>query len=97
MTAFLGLGVMSCGDNSESTVEESNEAQPEVALVDNANIDKGEKGENSAPEKSDATDPEKDTEPVAEKILRRMLQRLYMNSSGQLVQMNLLIFYGVMT
>ena len=67
MTAFLGLGVMSCGDNSESTVEESNDAQPEVALVDNDNIEKGDKGENSAPEKSDATDPEKGTEPVAEK------------------------------
>ena len=65
MTAFLGLGVMACGD--ESTVEESNDAQPEVALVDNDNIDKGEKGENSAPEKSDATDPEKDTDAVAEK------------------------------
>ena len=65
MTAFLGLGVMACGD--ESTVEEPNDAQPEVALVDNANIDKGDKGENSAPEKSDATDPEKDTEPFAEK------------------------------
>ena len=68
MTAFLGLGVMACGD--ESTVEEPNDAQPEVALVDNANIDKGdkgEKGENSAPEKSDATDPEKDTDAVAEK------------------------------
>ena len=37
------------------------------ALVDNDNIDKGEKGENSAPEKSDATDPEKDTDAVAEK------------------------------
>ena len=75
MTAFLGLGVMACGD--ESTVEEPNDAQPEVALVDNANIDKGEKGENSAPpvetvkdqdsEKSEAIDPEKDTEPVADK------------------------------
>ena len=74
MTAFLGLGVMACGDNSESTVEESNDAQPEVALVDNDNIDKG---ENSAPpvetvkdqdsEKSEAIDPEKDTEPVADK------------------------------
>ena len=64
MTAFLGLGVMACGN--ESTVEESNDAQPEVALVDNDNIDKGddksEKGENSAPEKSEAIDPEKDTE-----------------------------------
>ena len=67
MTAFLGLGVMACGD-------ESNDAQPEVALVDNDNIDKG---ENSAPsvetvkdqdsEKSEATDPEKDTDAVAEK------------------------------
>ena len=59
---------MACGD--ESTVEEPNDAQPEVALVDNDNIDKGEKGEkgeNSAPEKSDATDPEKDTDAVAEK------------------------------
>ena len=62
MTAFLGLGVMACGD--ESTVEESNDAQPEVALVDNDNIDKG---ENSAPEKSEAIEPEKDTEPVADK------------------------------
>ena len=33
---------MACGD--ESTVEESNDAHPEVALVDNDNIDKGEKG-----------------------------------------------------
>lgn len=61
MTAFLGLGVMACSD--ESTVEEPNDTQPEVALVDNGNIEKGDKGESSASEKSDATDPE----PVAEK------------------------------
>ena len=77
MTAFLGLGVMACGDNGESTVEEPNDAQPEVALVDNDKNDKNDKGENNAPsvepvkeqgpEKSDAIEPEKDTDAVAEK------------------------------
>ena len=72
MTAFLGLGVMACGD--ESTVEESNDAQPEVVLVDNDNIEKGEKGASPVetvkeqdPEESEAIDPEKDAVTTAEK------------------------------
>jgi len=72
MTAFLGLSVMACGD--ESTVVEANDAQPEVAVVDNDNIEKGENSDapeetvkEQEPEKSDATDPEKDTDTVAEK------------------------------
>ena len=72
MTAFLGLGVMACNDNDESTVEESADAQPEVALVDKG--EKGEKGdtpeetvEDQDPDKSDATDPEMDTDTVADK------------------------------
>jgi|GEM_PF-7119665 len=74
MTAFLGLSVMACGDNDESTVVEANDAQPEVAVVDNDNIEKGENSDapeetvkEQEPEKSDATDPEKDTDTVAEK------------------------------
>jgi len=74
MTAFLGLGVMACGD--ESIVDESNNGQPEVALVDNANIDKGEKGAPSVetvkeqePEKSDATDPEKETQSSVSEVV----------------------------
>ena len=69
MTAFLGLGVMACNDNDESPVEESNDAQPEVVLVD-----KGEKSDTpeetvqkQEPEKSEATEPEKGTDTVAEK------------------------------
>ena len=91
MTAFLGLGVMACGD--ESTVEESNDAQPEVALVDNANIDKGDKGdkgENSAPpvetvkdqnpENSEAIDPEKDAVTTAEKDSENAAQTLLLET-----------------
>ena len=70
---------MACGDNDESTVEEPNDAQPEVALVDNDNIEKGEKGEDSVPpvepvkeqdlEKSDATDSEKETQSSVSEVV----------------------------